>query len=243
MKRILSRIGIGGTTVDTLVPEAPIRPGETVEVDVDLRGGDASQEIADIAFVLKTRVESGGDVDERVIGEFGVGESVSLAPGEQRTIPVDLTLPLWTPITAAGVSVWLETRMRIDWARDPTDEDAIEVVPDDYVAALFDAVDQLGFVRDGSALEALPHVDDRPFAQRFVFRPADGGYESVLDSMAVSIMPREDDLRVFVELDLVDEIADEHDLDFDRREESLAFEWANVDAIRRHLESTIRQHT
>lgn len=243
MRRVLSSIGIGGATVDTVLPKTELQPGETVEVDVELSGGDASQEIAGIHFVLKTRVESNGDVDEHVLGEFGVEEPISLDPGEERTIPADVEIPLWTPVTTSGVSVWLETRLDIDWARDPTDEDRIEVVPDEYLSAMFAAVDELGFDLGGSTLDEIPYVDDRPIAQKFVFRPADDRFRSVLDTMEISVMPRSEDLRVFVEYDLVDEVADEYDLDFDRQEVSLTFRRADVDAIRRHVESSIDQHT
>lgn len=242
MGRILSRIGIGAATVDTVLPKLELRPGETVRVDVELSGGDSNQEIGGIAFVLKARVGADGDGDERVIAEFGADRSISLVADEERTIPVDVDVPLWTPVTTGGVSVWLETRLDIDWARDPTDEDQIEVVPDESVSALLEAMDDLGFDLRSSDLVDVPHVDDRPMAQTFRFHPADGPYEADLDAVEVTVMPRDDDLRVFVEFDRKGTIADEHDLDFDRQEEPMTLKRASVEAIRGRLEEGIRRN-
>lgn len=242
MGRILSSIGIGAATVDTILPEPDLRPGETVRVDVELAGGDSTQEIEGITFVLKAHVDSDGSNDERVLTEFEVDRSVELSPGEERTIHVDVEVPLWTPVTTSGISVWLETRLDIDWARDPTDEDEVEVAPDEFVSALFEAMDDLGFTLRGSDLVDVPNVDDRPMAQTFRFRPTGGPYETDLDAVEVTVMPRSDDLRVFVEFDRTSTIADEHDMDFDKQEEPMTLDRASVESIRGRLEEGIRRN-
>ena len=238
MGRILSSIGIGAATVDTVLPKSELRPGETIRVDVELAGGDSTQEIEGIAFVLKARVES----DEHVLAEFEADRSISLSAEEERTIPVDVEVPLWTPVTTGGLSVWLETRLEIDWARDPTDEDEVEIVPDEFVSALFEALDDLGFVLDSADLVDVPHVDDRPIAQRFRFRPAESEYEADLDAVEVTVMPRRDDLRVFVEFDRKGTIADDHDMDFDRQEEPMTLDRASAEAIRGRIQDGIRRN-
>lgn len=243
MKRVLSSIGIGAATVDTVLPAGELRPGETVEVDVELHGGDSTQEIGGIHFVLTTRVESDGGVDEHLVTETEVDRTVTLAPGEERTIPIDVDVPLWTPITTGGVSVWLGTRLDIDWARDPTDEDRVEVVPDEHVSALLDAFDHLGFALLGSDVVEVSHVDDRPIAQTFRFVPTGASYDAELDAVEVTVMPRREDLRVFVEYDLVDQIADDRDLDFDLQEVAMTLDRANPEAIRGRILDGIKQHT
>ena len=239
MRRVLTRIGIGAATVDTVLPTAELRPGETIELDVELSGGDATQEIAGISFALTARVEGDG---EHALAEFGAERSISLGSGEERTIQADLEVPLWTPITTGGVSVWLATRLDIDWARDPTDEDEVEVVPDEILSALFAALEDLEFALAGSEVIEVDHVEDRPIAQRFRFRPAGGAYESALDAIQVTAMPRADDLRAFVEFDRAGTIADEHGLDFDKREVSMTFDRPSVPAIRRRIAAGIEKH-
>jgi len=241
MSRILSSIGIGGAVVDTVLPDPDIRPGETVEVDVELHGGSATQEIDGIYFALKTRVESDGDVEERVLEEFEVSESISLDPDEERTVPVELSLPLWTPLTRGGASVWLETGLDIDWAKDPTDEDQIDVVPGEFSAALFEAVEELEFEPKYSELVDTPYLDDRPFAQEFDFVPT-SRFRDLLDELEITLMPRGDDLRVFIEFDQRDAVAEEYDMDFDEQEVAMTFEYANADRIRSQIRQGIEQH-
>ena len=239
MRRLLSRIGIGAATVDTVLPAGELRPGETVAVDVELYGGNSTQEIQGIYLVLTASDEAGGAHE---IAEFVAERRLTIGPGEERTIEADLEVPLWTPITTGGVSVRLETRLDVDWSRDPTEEDEVAVAPDDTVAALFDALDGMGFTLRGSELDEVLHVEDRPLAQRFRFEPADGPYEAELDSIEVTPMPRDDDLRVFVEFDRAGTIADEHGLDFDKWEVSMTFDRASVPAIRRRLEAGIERN-
>jgi sporulation-control protein len=239
MRRVLSRIGIGASTVDTVLPRTELAPGETVSVDVELYGGGSRQEISGIHLVLTARDDADG---EHELVAYHVDEPVSLEPDEERTIRAEVEVPLWAPVTAGGVSVWLGTRLDIDWARDPTDEDRVEVVPDEAVSALFEALDDMGFALRGSELVDVPHVEDRPLAQRFRFEPTGGQYDEALDAIEVTVMPRSDDLRAFVEFDRAGTIADEHGMDFDKQEVSMTFERTSVAAIRGRLEAGIERH-
>jgi sporulation-control protein len=242
MKRVLSSIGIGAATVDTIFPRTELGPGETVTADVELYGGDATQAIEGLYFQLKTRV-SGGTDQERTIGEFAVDEAVTLEPDEERTIPVEVTVPQWTPLTRGGASVWLETGLDIDWAKDPTDEDRIDVLPGEYAAALFEAVEELGFVLRSTELVDTPHLDDRPFAQEFNFRPIDEQFGAALDELVITIAPREDDLQTFIKFDRVDEVAEAHDMDFDKQEVSITFDRADPEMMGRRLRNEIDRQT
>lgn len=242
MKRVLSSIGIGAATVDTVFPRTELGPGETVTADVELYGGDATQEIEGIYFQLQTS-PSGDRGQERTIGEFAVDRAVTLAPGEERTIPVEVTVPRWTPLTRGGASVWLETGLEIDWAKDPTDEDQIDILPDEYTAALFETVEELGFALRTTELVDTPHLDDRPFAQKFDFRPTDEQFGAHLDELAITIAPREDDLRAFVRFDRVDEVAEAYDMEFDKQEVSITFDRVDPEMMRRRLRNEIDQQT
>jgi sporulation-control protein len=239
MKRVLSSIGVGAATVDTVFPRTDLGPGETVTADVELYGGDATQTIEGIYFQLKTSLD---DEDrERTVGEFAVDEAVTLEPDQERTIPVDVTVPRWTPLTRGGTSVWLETGLDIDWAKDPTDRDRIDVLPGEHSTALFGAVEDLGFALQATELVDTPHLDDRPFAQQFDFRPTDGQSVTDLDRLVVTIAPREDDLRTFLKFDRVDEVAETYDMEFDEQEVPVKFNRADAELMRRRLRNEIDQ--
>lgn len=241
MKRVLASFGIGGATVDTVFPRASFSPGDVVTADVRLQGGDATQEIAGLYFVLNAELPAGNG--EQVVAEFSVDESVTLDPGDERTIPVDVHFPLWAPLSLGGVSVWLETGLEIDWAKDPSDSAEIEMVPGEIAQVLFDTVGNLGFALRDSRLVDVPIVDGRPFAQQFDFRPADDQFAGDVDDIEITLIPREDDLRVFVEVDRVDEVADEYDLDFDEHEVSLTFDRADANMMERRLRNAIQDRS
>jgi len=242
-KRVLSSIGIGGATVDTVLPDVEFSPGDTIEATVELTGGDSAQDISGIYFALKARDEaSDASGDERVLSEFGIDETVTLEPDDERSLPVEFEIPYETPLTRGTVSVWLETGVDIAWAVDPTDEDQIEVVPDEATAALFDAMDDLGFDLAGSKLVDVAFIDDRPFAQKFEFRPTDD-FADDLDDLEITVLPRKNGLRVLLEFDRVDEVAELHGLDADQQEISITFEHANAEMVASRIKSELIDQT
>lgn len=238
MKHVLSSIGIGAATVDTILPKTQLKPGETVEVTVELEGGDSDQEITAIYFALLTQI----DDDDVVLDRFQLDESFTLAAGESRTTTTDITVPRSTPLTRDGQQVWLKTGLDIKWAIDPTDRDTIEIVPDEYLNALLDALDKLGFTASHIGIEETPWLDRRQFLQKFEFAP-DGDQWPNLDGVTVMPVPRGEDLRVFVEIDESESAEHLTDQDYDKQEVSITFETTNIDIIRRRLKSTIEAHT
>lgn len=242
MRRVLSSIGVGNATVDTVLPRTELHPGETVEGTVELHGGDSTQEIDGVYFSLESRVESEDEVERRQLAEHELERSIELEPGDERELPVDFRIPRYAPLARGDAEVWIETGLDIDWARDPTDEDRLRVVPDERTAALFDAIEDLGFAYRYSELVDTPYLDDRPFAQEFDFRPTTDEFAERLDELEVTAMPRRDDLRVFVEFDQRDPVAEEHDLDFDEMETAITFERADADEIRSRLRSAIEHY-
>ena len=238
MKRLLSSIGIGAATVDTILPQADVRPGERVDLTVELVGGDSAQRIDGLYFTLN----AAADGEEWVVERYEVGDSFTIQPGETRTETVSVTVPLWTPVTRGDVRVWLETGVDIDWAVDPTDSDDVTVVPNEFVAALFDACGDLGFSFVSTTIAETPWLDDRPFAQRIVLAPGDR-YEATVASLVLTTIPRADDLRLYIEVRTNDELAAAAGQDFNEQELSVTVTYANPEMIARRISSTIDQFT
>lgn len=236
MKRLLSSLGIGAATVDTILPQADVTPGEPVDLTVELTGGDAAQHIGGLYFTLKTAV----DGDEWVVDQFDFDGSFTLAPGEERREQLTIPIPLWTPVTRGGPRVWLETGLDIDWAFDPTDSDDVPVEPDNFVAAVFAAADDLGFSFASSSLQETPWLDDRPFAQRLVFTPGER-YEADVSELVLTTIPRAADLRLYIEVKQRDDVADATGQDFNEQELSATITYANPEMIARRISSTIDQ--
>lgn len=239
MSQLLSRLGIGAATVDTLLPRTELVPGETVEMTVEIDGGDAAQEIDAIYFALLTR-DAGED---HVIDQFQLTEPFTLPAGETRTVNQSITIPRWTPITRDGRRVWLKTGLDVSWAVDPDDEDNIEVVPDSYVEALIGAIDELGFDYRDSSLREPDWLEDRPFAQAFSFVPGAEAYRDDLDELTVVCVPRDAELRTVIEIDEREPAEETGSVAFDVQEVFHTFDTSDATMVRRQLESTIDQYT
>jgi len=237
MGKLLSSIGIGSATVDTILPAETIRPGETVRLRVEMVGGDAEQTIDGMYFRLEAEAEG---VEEITVDEYVVEEGLTLQSGAERTRYVDVDVPLWTPLTLGETTVWLETGLDIDWAVDPTDSDALEVVPEQFVAALLDAVDALDFAFEGTSVERVPWVDDAPFAQKLRFRP-DGQFRQSITDLVVTVVPRGDDVRLFVEIDQRDTAAEQSGMDFNEQEVSMTVDTADAGLLRRRLSAALER--
>lgn len=239
MSRLLSSLGIGAATVDTILPKTTFSPGETVEATVEVEGGRSAQEIDALYFALLTRF----DGEDRVIDRFKVAEPFTIPAGETRSVTTELTVPPWTPLTRDDCRVWLKTGLDVSWAVDPDDEDDIEVTPGPILEAVFAAVEALGFVGRGSALREPVWLDDRPFAQSFEFLPGPDAFRSDVDALTIVAVPRGEDLRTVVEIDEREPAEEETEVDFDQQEVFHTFETTDEDMVGRQLRSTIDRHT
>lgn len=241
MNRFLSRVGIGSATVDLVLPATSFRPGERVEATAEVEGGDSDQRIEGLRLAVVAG--TAGSRDAKVVDSVTVFDGFLIEAGESRSVPVEFTVPRWTPITRDDVEVWIETGLDIDWAVDPSDTDAIEVVPGPYVEALFTAVEELGFEYEGTTLEDADWLEGRPYVQEFEFVPGTDHYRERVDELEIVCVPEDERLRIVAEIDLVDAVADPIDADFDEQEIPMSFESPNAARIKGRLENELRQQT
>jgi sporulation-control protein len=241
MKRVLSSVGIGSATVDTVLPDGSFVPGETVEATVEVEGGSSEQEIEQLNFAFVTRYRGEEGYEQSVFERFGVAEPFTIGAGDRREIPIEFTVPYGTPLTKGGVTVWLKTGLDIDWALDPTDKDHVEVQPDERMAALFEAVEDLGFGFHSSEVERTRFGHSHPFAQEFEFRPRSGPFARDLDELELVCAPTADAVQVHLEIDrrggLLSEMADT-----DESRDDFRFDGTDTDSIRSELRRRIEHH-
>lgn len=189
--KILASVGVGAATVDTQLDQSTYTAGETVLGTVIIKGGNVAQQIDSIYLSLNTtyirEVDDNEYTDTATIEKVKVSEPFTIEAGETKTIPVSLTLPFETPVTLGHSRVWIHTGLDIKSAIDPTDKDFIEVKPSPIAAAVFDAVEQLGFrLRKAECEKAAYHLRTRfPFVQEFEFVPVNGSYRGKLDELEI----------------------------------------------------------
>lgn len=244
MKKVLASIGIGNATVDTVLPSETVHPGETVEAEIHITGGNAEQEVGTIRFELETRYLTDDGYQEVDIDRFTLTDGLTIKPGQEETRQVTIDIPYSTPITLGQIDVWVETELDIDLAVDPEDKDYLEVKPTPRLQAVFDAMDDLGLSLRNAECEADPYgryATDQRFIQEFEFRTNGGPFQGSLDEIELVVRPSRENLMVFLEVDrrdgLLSEVADTNE-----RKASLTISSTDAGQIREELETTIGSH-
>lgn len=174
-KSILTRLGIGGATLDARLDRDVLRVGERLTGTLHVSGGDGSLTAARAELKLMTRAEHEEHAADVVIAGASLPGPIRLE-GEHR-IPFSLDVPAHTPVTAYGgrVFVWLASQLDVAMAVDPSDRDPLDVHPAPEQVAVIDAMSRLGFRLAKTDVEARGGWGGRGFVQEFEFRPASYG--------------------------------------------------------------------
>lgn len=244
MKKVLASIGIGNATVDTVLPTDTVRPGETVDADVHITGGNVQQDVGTIRFELETRYRTDEGYQEVDIDRFTLTEGLTIEPDQEETRSVSIAIPYATPVTIGGVDVWIETELDIDLAVDPEDKDYLDVQPTPRLQAVFDAMEALGFSLRTAECEADPYgryAGSHRFIQEFEFRANAGRFRDTLDEVELIAHPGSDELELFVEIDrrggLLSELAET-----DERKARMTIRSTDSKTVREDVAALIEKH-
>ncbi|WP_254522582.1 sporulation protein [Natrinema caseinilyticum] len=241
MKRILSSLGIGSATVDTVLPTT-LTAGESVEARVDVTGGNDAQEVDDVYFALATRYETDESTRSAKVDTFRAGDSFTIQPDEERSFTVTIDVPYHTPVTLGRTSVWLDTGLDIDWAVDPDDRDDLQIEPDPLRRDLFDALESLGFTLRTAKCEATESLfANRRFVQELEFVPRSGPFAGELDELEVVPIPDDGGFDLLLEVDRRGGLLSEH-FDADERHDRLSLGPTDSDDLERRLRTAIERN-
>ncbi|BCL39466.1 sporulation protein [Nostoc sp. MS1] len=204
-KNLLASVGIGAAKVDTKLFTNSVVPGETLEGEVYIRGGDVAQNIDDIYIKLATEYERETEdstvTEECVLINYRLSERLSIEPKEEVVIPFSLVLPHEMPLTLGRTPVYIRTGLEIKSAINPRDRDYLEVRPHPLMQRVLQAVENLGFHLYKVDCEYTHHFSGTyPFVQEFEFRP-NGKYRNTLDELEIIFLLKPDYLEVLLELD------------------------------------------
>ncbi|MFI9818125.1 sporulation protein [Saccharothrix variisporea] len=183
-KRMLRAFGVGGPTVDTVLTNPNVRPGELLTGEVRIAGGDHPADIDYVKLSLVTRVEvESGDSEHNRNVEFArivVGQRIQVGPGQHLALPFQFPVPLETPLTVVhgthlhGMTMGLRTELEVRGAVDPGDLDPINVHPIRSQEHVLNAFGALGFrfTRADSEQGRIHGVPQQlPFYQEIEFLP------------------------------------------------------------------------
>ncbi|MDQ2588599.1 sporulation protein [Saccharothrix yanglingensis] len=181
---MLRAFGVGGPTVDTVLANPNVRPGELLTGEVRIMGGDHPADIDEVKLSLVTRVEvESGDNEHNRTVEFArlvVGRRVAVGPGQNLVLPFRFPVPLETPLTVVhgqplhGMTMGLRTELEVRGAVDPGDLDPVAVHPVHSQEHVLNAFGALGFRfqradNEQGRIHGVPQ--QLPFYQEIEFLP------------------------------------------------------------------------
>ncbi len=204
-KKILASVGIGAAKVDTRVFNPSVVPGDVLEGEVYIAGGDVAQDIDDIYLKLATEykreVDDSTVYEECVLVNYRLLERLTIQPKEEMVVPFSLELPYEMPLTLGRTPVYIRTGLDIKTAINPRDRDALEVRPHPLMQRVLEAMERLGFHLHKVDCEYTHHFGGHyPFVQEFEFKPT-GNYRNYLDELEVIFRLNPDELEVLLEID------------------------------------------
>jgi sporulation-control protein len=204
-KKLLASVGIGAAKVDTRLFNDSVIPGDILEGEVYITGGDVAQDIDDIYLKLATEykreTEESTYHEECVMLRYLLQERFNIQAKEEIVIPFSIELPYDMPLTFGGTPVYIRTGLDIKTALNPRDNDALEVRPHPLMERVLEAVKRLGFHLHQVDCEYAPHFGGSyPFVQEFEFRPQ-GEYRNYLDELELIFRLYPHELQVFMEID------------------------------------------
>lgn len=212
-KKLLASMGAGGADIEAVLHQPNVQPGNTVEGEIRLAGGEVEQDIEHIKVELvgKVKVESGDSHYYETMPFHGkqLSGKFEIQPELRTSFPFALEVPWETPINHVqqqplhGSVIGVRTELSIDDARDDADLDEIAVHPLPAQQAILDAFAKLGFRFMKADLERgkLRGTNQRlPFYQEIEFR-AGPPYNQAINEVEVSFVAGPQACEVVLEAD------------------------------------------
>ncbi|WP_047049392.1 sporulation protein [Vibrio mexicanus] len=214
-KKTLASFGIGSASVDTVLKQEVVYPGQKVSVTIHVYGGSTAQEVDNINLELccqyvKEVPASGKENDhsgrtrrvkkKHVLSKWSLPYAFTIEPGDTRDFDVELEVPINTPVTLGDAKVWLDTGLDISMAVDPTDKDILTVRPDALMDGIFTAFEEQGLRIRQVECEAVSGFE-LPFVQEFEFVPTTGPFHGRWRELEIVAHRDGNDLKLWFEVD------------------------------------------
>lgn len=206
MKTTLASVGVGAAHVDAVLDTDRVCPGDEITGTVRVHGGRIAQAIEYLGVALMTRYKQHThDRNAHVnhaLSETRVREAFEVAPGDTLEMPFTVQVPWETPVTLGKTQVWLQTALAVSRARDPKGRGSLRVEPNEGMATVLQAFEQLGFtLHKADCARNYHNSENCPFIQQFLFTPG-ASYADRLTELEIAMTSSPRGVHLWVEADL-----------------------------------------
>jgi sporulation-control protein len=207
-KKMLSKVGMGGAKVDTILKDLPVVRGDVLRGEIQIEGGKVEQQVEQVYLELTTSYTYEDEEGQLrtasvILHRMNIAESFELFPRELKTFPFALEVPLVTPITVGKPITYLRTGLDVKGSVDPKDRDAVAVAPEPATEKLLRAIEGLDFVHEADSGDCIDMETPSgvPYVQSFVYR-AQGEMVRRIQALEVLVLPWEAETEFELELEL-----------------------------------------
>lgn len=149
MRRILSKMGVVGIKVDTVLEKDEIVAGEEIKGVVKIKGTSMKQTIDGVHLTLSIKFERNlrkRNIHTRYdLHRVKITDKFTLLANESKEIPFEFVVPNDTPITLDDELIWIHTNLNIKNAIDPVDDDYITILPSSKMKNIIQEIENVGF--------------------------------------------------------------------------------------------------
>ncbi|MBE1277489.1 sporulation protein [Enterovibrio baiacu] len=209
LKKTLARVGVGSAKAEVSVEQDNIQQGQSVAVSLIVNGGESTQQVDNITFDLccdfmgweevRGTGEQGRKKQRRRITHtllsWSLPDAFALPAGESRRFETELNVPIETPLSMGDCNVWLETRLDIPMAKDPSTKTPLTIKPSGHIDTVFDVLEAHGLRIEKADCEQ-DERHPRSFEQVFSWVPISGAYEGVWRKLDVVVTHKDNALDI-----------------------------------------------
>lgn len=196
LKKWMAKLGVGAATVDLRLDRPGYRLGETMTGVIRIEGGNVEQRIAELSVLLMMKAHVKGQEVSKQVQIFPISRHFTVQPKPfVQDIPFSFELPEGLAMSTPSIQYFLHTKLDVEMALDPTDKDAVQVMPPQPVERILAALARLDLRQkpDSGKLTV--------YGQEFSFFP--GTHLGIpLKELEVIFFFAPGELRMLVELDL-----------------------------------------
>lgn len=163
-KKFLSKIGIGGASVDLVLHKNSARMGDTITGELLVHGGDVDQQINGITVELRVKsryVQNDTTLSvDNCVATVRAAAPFTLGVKETKKFPFECQIPEFIAMSSITTQYYFKTNLDIEAALDSKDRDFLTILPSGLMRNFVEGLGLLGCKIRGEAFTGNVQILD-----------------------------------------------------------------------------------